>query len=229
MTTRINAIVAAVLTLSTAGVLGMAETAQANGINWDAIAQCESGGNWHINTGNGYYGGLQFTRGTWLGAGGGKYASRADLASRSEQIDIASTLSLSNWPVCQKNAYNGSVAPSKDTKKVQHTYAAPKPVKRHTTSSTVINKPPVTLPSSPPPGINYSNTPGNITRKGCAVWDKFGYIVKSGDTLSAIGKRFSEPWPTIVKDPANWRIKNPDLIYPHELVCIAASDMVPQH
>jgi transglycosylase-like protein len=67
---------------------------------WDRVAQCESGGNWHINTGNGFYGGLQFTYGTWLSAGGGRFASRADLASRVEQIITANPLSLSNWPVC---------------------------------------------------------------------------------------------------------------------------------
>jgi LysM repeat protein len=67
---------------------------------WDSIAQCEAGGNWAINTGNGYYGGLQFTQATWVSAGGLKYAPRADLASRAQQIAIASKLSLSNWPVC---------------------------------------------------------------------------------------------------------------------------------
>jgi uncharacterized protein YabE (DUF348 family) len=56
---------------------------------WDRIAQCESTGNWSINTGNGYYGGLQFDLRTWLGAGGGSFASRPDLASRAEQITVA--------------------------------------------------------------------------------------------------------------------------------------------
>jgi len=69
-------------------------------VDWDAIAACESGGNWSINTGNGYYGGLQFAQTTWEGSGGLRYASRADLATRADQIAIASTLSLSNWPVC---------------------------------------------------------------------------------------------------------------------------------
>jgi LysM repeat protein len=69
---------------------------------WDHIAACESGGNWAINTGNGYYGGLQFTQATWAGAGGLQYAPRADLASRDQQIAIASKLSLSNWPVCSR-------------------------------------------------------------------------------------------------------------------------------
>ncbi len=58
-------------------------------VNWDAIAQCESTNNWSINTGNGYYGGLQFDIGTWLSNGGGQYAPRADLASKDQQIAIA--------------------------------------------------------------------------------------------------------------------------------------------
>jgi len=56
---------------------------------WDRIAQCESGGNWHINTGNGYYGGLQFSQGTWNAYGGQQFAPRADLASRDQQITVA--------------------------------------------------------------------------------------------------------------------------------------------
>lgn len=71
-----------------------------SGSSWDKIAACESGGNWAINTGNGYYGGLQFTQATWAGAGGLAYAPRADLATPAQQIAIASKLSLSNWPVC---------------------------------------------------------------------------------------------------------------------------------
>jgi uncharacterized protein YabE (DUF348 family) len=56
---------------------------------WDRIAQCESGGNWSINTGNGYYGGLQFDSQSWLANGGADFAPRADLASRAEQITVA--------------------------------------------------------------------------------------------------------------------------------------------
>lgn len=60
-----------------------------NAAMWDRIAQCESGGNWSINTGNGYYGGLQFATSSWLANGGDDFAPRADLASRAEQITIA--------------------------------------------------------------------------------------------------------------------------------------------
>jgi uncharacterized protein YabE (DUF348 family) len=61
----------------------------ANAAMWDRIAQCESGGNWSINTGNGYYGGLQFSIPSWLANGGDDFASRPDLASRAEQITVA--------------------------------------------------------------------------------------------------------------------------------------------
>ena len=63
-----------------------------NAAMWDRIAQCESGGNWAINTGNGYYGGLQFDSQTWLGNGGGAFAPTANLASRTQQIAIANKI-----------------------------------------------------------------------------------------------------------------------------------------
>ena len=81
--------------------------AVSNGSKWDRIAKCESGGNWSINTGNGYYGGIQFDKKTWNAYGGGKYAARADLASREEQIAVAEKVRASRggygaWPVCGK-------------------------------------------------------------------------------------------------------------------------------
>ncbi len=71
---------------------------------WDRLSGCESGHDWSINTGNSFYGGLQFTRGTWLGFGGGQYADRADHASRSQQIAVANrVLAVQGWrawPAC---------------------------------------------------------------------------------------------------------------------------------
>ncbi len=77
-----------------------AQTASVAYGGWDRVAACESGGNWATNSGNGFYGGLQFTQSTWDANGGRKYAYRADLASREQQIAVASGLALSNWPVC---------------------------------------------------------------------------------------------------------------------------------
>jgi uncharacterized protein YabE (DUF348 family) len=73
---------------------------------WDQLAQCESGGNWSINTGNGYYGGLQFSYGTWLAYGGGAYGETANLATREQQIEIAERLRAVSgfhpWPSCAR-------------------------------------------------------------------------------------------------------------------------------
>jgi nucleoid-associated protein YgaU len=78
--------------------------ASAGGVNWSAIAACESGGNWATSTGNGFYGGLQFTEQTWLAYGGGQYASSANLASASQQIAVAQRVlagqGIGAWPVC---------------------------------------------------------------------------------------------------------------------------------
>jgi membrane protein involved in colicin uptake len=75
-----------------------------NGEIWDMLAQCESSGNWAANTGNGYYGGLQFHPNTWLSYGGDTYAPRADLATRKQQIAIAIKVQKSQgwaaWPAC---------------------------------------------------------------------------------------------------------------------------------
>lgn len=75
---------------------------------WDKVAACESTNNWHINSGNGFYGGLQFTQSTWAAYGGLKYASRADLATKHEQILIAEKVLLGQgpgaWPVCSVKA-----------------------------------------------------------------------------------------------------------------------------
>jgi hypothetical protein len=78
--------------------------ASAGGVNWSAIAACESGGNWAASTGNGFYGGLQFTEQTWLANGGGRYASSANLATPAQQIAVAQNVLASQgigaWPVC---------------------------------------------------------------------------------------------------------------------------------
>jgi hypothetical protein len=83
-----------------------AATAAATGTVWDDIAECESGGNWAINTGNGYYGGLQFLGSTWQNYGGGDFAARADLATREQQIVVAERIrddvGYGAWPACTR-------------------------------------------------------------------------------------------------------------------------------
>lgn len=78
--------------LMTAAPSAQASAAATMRTDWDAIARCESGGDWNANTGNGYYGGLQFSQSSWVAAGGRKFAARADLATRREQIAVARRL-----------------------------------------------------------------------------------------------------------------------------------------
>ncbi|AXK45659.1 transglycosylase family protein [Brachybacterium saurashtrense] len=86
------------------GMLVATSTSASAATGWDEVAACESGGDWSINTGNGYYGGLQFSQSSWEAAGGLQYAERADLASKSEQIAAAETLlsmqGAGAWPNC---------------------------------------------------------------------------------------------------------------------------------
>ena len=91
-------------------LLGTGTASADSGVNWDAVAKCESGGNWAINTGNGYYGGLQFSPATWTANGG---TGMPNQASREEQIRVAEnvfkTQGIGAWPTCGANA--GALTP----------------------------------------------------------------------------------------------------------------------
>ncbi|CPW39996.1 Probable resuscitation-promoting factor RpfA [Mycobacteroides abscessus subsp. bolletii] len=100
---------AAKVAVAGAGLVGgglmMAATANAaTDGEWDQVARCESGGNWAINTGNGYQGGLQFSPSTWINSGGGQYAPSAHLATKEQQIAVAEKVLAGQgrgaWPVC---------------------------------------------------------------------------------------------------------------------------------
>ncbi|WP_353951258.1 transglycosylase family protein [Knoellia sp. S7-12] len=111
-------------TTASAAIFGLATSAGAAENVWDRVAMCESGGNWSINTGNGYYGGLQFSYSTWKGFGGQRYATTANRATKSQQILIAQEVlkvqGPGAWPVCSQRAgltrSNGLAVPtSRDT------------------------------------------------------------------------------------------------------------------
>ena len=82
-------------------VLSIGNASADSGVNWDAVAQCESGGNWAANTGNGFYGGLQFKQATWAANGG---VGTPHTASREEQIRVAENVvrkqGIGAWPTC---------------------------------------------------------------------------------------------------------------------------------
>jgi len=97
-------LVALASALSSVLVASPAEAASLR--TWKRLAQCESGQRWHINTGNGYYGGLQFSASTWRAFGGRKFAGNAHRASRAEQIRIAEKVRRHQgwgaWPHCSR-------------------------------------------------------------------------------------------------------------------------------
>ena len=131
---------------ATFGILAAgAGSASAGTHNWDGVANCESSGNWSINTGNGYYGGLQFSQSTWDAYGGGQYAGRADLASKPQQIAIAENVlagqGIGAWPVCGQYLSGGTSAAAAPA-------PAPAPV---TVSDTAAPAPAAPAPAAPTP------------------------------------------------------------------------------
>ena len=110
--------------LGGSGLTLAGQASAASDAEWDQVARCESGGNWAINTGNGYQGGLQFTPGTWIASGGGQYAPAAQLATKEQQIAVAERVLAQQgrgaWPVCggplsgatPRNVPSGAPAPA---------------------------------------------------------------------------------------------------------------------
>ncbi|NUR04628.1 MAG: LysM peptidoglycan-binding domain-containing protein [Streptomyces sp.] len=197
---RTTALLAGAALLAPLGLLAATgNAAAADGGVWDRIAQCESGGNWHINTGNGYYGGLQFSAGTWRAYGGSAYAPTAAGASREEQISVATKVQNAQgwgaWPVCsgRAGAYGSAPAASSGS--------------RATESATVTKSEPVAK-SKP------SKTPARSTGHTARGASRGDYTVREGDTLSRIADRHGTTWQRLYA--ANKAVigSDPDLIVP---------------
>ncbi|MET8837952.1 transglycosylase family protein [Micromonospora sp. NPDC004540] len=203
--TAVGALVVGAAT-GAAALLGPAAPASAASVNWDAIAQCESGGNWHINTGNGYYGGLQFSRSTWNGYGGQKYASRADLASRGEQIAIAEKVldgqGIGAWPVCGKKGGSTKKYASRDSGSTKSPKRATSPTKKKATSerSSRGDRP----------------TTRSERRTTPSTGGAGSYVVRPGDTLSEIAdaKHVAGGWHALYERNKGVVGDNPGLIFP---------------
>jgi resuscitation-promoting factor RpfA len=142
-----------VLAAATLAATGVRAAAAATTATWDRLAGCESGGNWASNTGNGYYGGLQFAQNMWESYDGTRYAARADLATRAEQIVIAEKLlddaSWKPWPVCSRRLHLTSVD-ALGTPDVLPPTATPSPTAPTTTPAATPTLAPTTDPSVQP-------------------------------------------------------------------------------
>jgi LysM repeat protein len=190
---------------------------------WDRLASCESGGNWHINTGNGYYGGVQFADGTWDGWGGERYASRADLATKTEQIVIAAKLvensGWGSWPACSDRLGLGSeerrvaldiaaelkAAMNGDSTAGDSQTSGDRTQDDQTTEQRVKDN-----------RVDTERASRGKHRKQRDTTDLATYRVKSGDTLSSIARRKDVPggWENLYRINRKTIGSNPGLIFP---------------
>ena len=204
--------------IALAGVAGAAVAAPlmaagnasaATASEWDAVAQCESGGNWSINTGNGYYGGLQFSASTWAAYGGTAYAPQASQASKAQQIAVAEKVLAAQgkgaWPVCgtglSSTPYGGAPAA---TKSAPAKTAAPS-----TTRST--DQQAASRSAERPAATKTVTTPtGKKVKKGDGE-----YKVVKGDTLSTIAEKHKVKggWQKLFQLNKNI-VEDANLIYP---------------
>ncbi|MCI2416506.1 LysM peptidoglycan-binding domain-containing protein [Saccharopolyspora sp. K220] len=160
---------------------------------WDAVAKCESGGNWQISTGNGYYGGLQFSQSTWSAYGGTDYASNAAKASREQQIAVAERVLQAQgpgaWPVCSKKA--GLTAGGG----VQHQDVSSGGAKQAT-----------------PKTETKTETKKTVSVEGA-------YTVQAGETLSSIGAKVGVSWQSIFEKNRDV-VRDANLIFPGQQLTV---------
>ena len=181
---------------------------------WDKVAQCESTNNWDINSGNGFYGGLQFTQSTWAAYGGTAYAARADLATRAQQITVAEKVldgqGPGAWPVCSGKAglAQGAAAPQ----------SAPQVVK--TAAKERANTAERVRHSKPTP----TSLPGSATTKSSP------YLVVGGDTLSRIADAHDVRggWHALYENNRATVGSDPDLIYPGQKLSLNGTKATPK-
>ncbi|QHF93397.1 transglycosylase [Streptomyces sp. NHF165] len=179
---------------------------------WDKVAQCESSGNWSANTGNGYYGGLQFNQSSWAAAGGTKYAPRADQATKDQQIAVAEKLLAMQGPGAWSCAGAGgltaggpaaNVSPdggSQQTQPKQQPQQQAQPKQQQPQQQSRPQQQPQQR-QAPQPQQAPQTGHGN-------------YTVKSGDTLSKIAEAHGTNWHKLYEDNRSTIGGDADLIFP---------------
>ena len=171
---------------------------------WDKVAQCESGGNWKINTGNGFYGGVQFAASTWKAYGGKTYASQAHLATKAEQIAIARRVLAGQgpgaWPTCGRRAGLTKANGNASAKAAPATNSGASTIQKSSDSKKQVAK---------------KSTHKKYSASGKTVH------VKRGDTLRKIAKRYQVEggWKGLWKLNKK-TIKNSNLIYVGQIIKI---------
>ena len=218
---------------ATAIGLGVLSTSPANAAtthDWSGVANCESSGNWSIDTGNGFYGGLQFTQSTWAGYGGTAFAARADQASPAQQVQIAEKVlagqGVGAWPVCGKYLTGGSTAAA-----AQRAAAAPAAAAAARTAPVpAASAPTAPAPTAPAPtrtapvrGDDADQAAGH----GRHAASRADYTVARGDTVGKIAAAHAEAWQQLYQDNRAVIGANPNLIFPGQRLRTAGAAAAP--
>ncbi|MEV4561001.1 transglycosylase family protein [Kitasatospora sp. NPDC049285] len=230
----------AVAVLPVAGLVTATSASAADVSTWDKVAQCESTGNWSIDTGNGFYGGLQFTSSTWAAYGGTAYAAQANLATKAQQISVAEKVLADQgpgaWPVCSVVAglTKGGAAAQVDTSSstasssTTSSSATTKSSKPATTGSDAQSTNTTTDSSSKASRSESRAQAPQSSDQGAQSWKKSStakstggnYTVKSGDTLSAIAAANGTTVDALFNANASTIGANPDVIFPGQVLSI---------
>ncbi|MFJ8110254.1 transglycosylase family protein [Streptomyces sp. NPDC096132] len=211
--TRVAALAGVTGVAIAAPLMAAGNASAATASEWDAVAQCESGGNWSINTGNGYYGGLQFSASTWAAYGGTAYAARADLAGKEQQITVAEKVLAGQgkgaWPVCGTGLSSTPYAGGGSSSSADSSSSSSAGSSDTTTRSTEQQS--ASRSAERPAASKTVTTPtGKKVKKGDGE-----YKVVKGDTLSSIAEKH--------KVKGGWQklfqlnkdiVEDADLIYP---------------
>ncbi|MFJ4281721.1 transglycosylase family protein [Streptomyces massasporeus] len=208
--TRVVALAGVTGAAVAAPLMAAGNASAATASEWDAVAQCEAGGNWSINTGNGYYGGLQFSASTWSGYGGTKYAATADQATKAQQIEIGEKVLAGQgkgaWPVCGKGlssaAYTGGGSSGDSGSSSQS--------QQQSTESRETQQPASRSDERPAAKKTVTTPTGKKVKKGDGE-----YKVVKGDTLSSIAadKKVKGGWEKLYQLNKDI-IDDANLIYP---------------
>ncbi|AUG81286.1 hypothetical protein CFP65_6639 [Kitasatospora sp. MMS16-BH015] len=197
---------------------------------WDKVAQCESSGDWSINTGNGFYGGLQFTSSTWAAYGGHDYAAQANQATKDQQISVAEKVLADQgpgaWPVCsiQGGLTRGGETPQVDTSAKSSAPAA----KADSSSSDSAAQSAPTAQSGSKWGHRGQ---GDWGQKPAAAPAAAGsYTVVEGDWLSTIAQKNNVQggWQKLYDLNKSVLTEGPDTIYPGQHLSLGSAVATPQ-
>ena len=219
---RAALITGVVVAAPVAGLVTATTASAASVSTWDAVAQCESSGNWAANTGNGFYGGLQFTPSTWAAFGGTQYAASADQATEGQQISVAENVLASQgpgaWPVCGPEAglTAGGAAANVSTTSSSNSVSSNSGSSDNSSSDSSSQSSAPVQNTAPV----QTSTPVQSAPAQTSAASGSTYTVKSGDTLSGIAAANGVSWEHLYSENQSTIGADANLILPGQVLTI---------